>query len=133
MTEKKVRKIIALCIFAGAIMALFDLPYGTEILLGALGVFLLLKLVKLLAKRKNTWTVLHYLDLTFILIALGALVLRYYEFPFGRVIFVVALLIESLLSAKIMLNEKFGSTNVNNFLRMVKRFLMAQRQGSGRL
>lgn len=128
MTEKKLRKIIALCVFVGALMALFDAPYETEILLGALGVFLLLKLVKLLSKRRYTWTSLHYWQLAFILISLGALALRYYEYPFGRALFVIALLIESLLSAKIMLNEKFGSSNVNNFMRMLKRFLMAQRQ-----
>jgi len=133
MTEKKLRQIIALTIFAGAIMALFDMPYGTTILLAGLGVFLLLKLIKLLSKRKYTWTSLHFVQLTFILIALAALALRYYEYPYSRVVFVIALLIESLVSAKVMLNEKFGSTNVNNFLRMVKQFLMAQRQGSGRL
>jgi hypothetical protein len=133
MTEKKLRKIIALAVFVGAIMALFDITYGTTILLGGLAAFLLLKLIKLLAKRRYTWTTLHYVQLILILIAMASLALRYYEYPYGRVVFVIAFLAESLVSAKIMLNEKFGSTNVNNFFSIVKRFLLAQRQGTGRL
>jgi hypothetical protein len=133
MTEKKLRQLIGLTIFVGAIMALFEAPYGTTILLAGLGLFLLLKLIKLLARKKYTWTTLHYVQLIFILIALGSLALRYYEYPYGRVVFVIAFLVESLVSAKVMLNEKFGSHNVNNFFRMVKRFVMTQRQGSGRL
>ncbi|QHT67937.1 hypothetical protein GXP67_15465 [Rhodocytophaga rosea] len=133
MTEKKLRKIIALAIVVGAIMALFDMAYGTTILLGGLAAFLLLKLIKLIAKKKYTWTTLHVVQLIFILIALASLALRYYEYPYGRVVFIIAFLAESLVSAKIMLNEKFGNDNVNNFFRMVKQFLLAQRQGSRRI
>lgn len=133
MTEKKLRKIIALAIFVGAIMALFNMVYGTTILLGGLAAFLVLKLIKLLARKKYAWTTLHIVQLIFILIALASLALRYYEYPYGRVVFVLAFLAESLVSAKIMLNEKFGSDNVNHFFNLVKQFLLAQRQGSRRI
>ena len=129
MREKSLRKIIAFTVIAGALMSLFDLPYASIILISGLAAFLLLKLIKLVGKRRS-WTSLHFIQLLFILIALGALVLRYYEYPYSRAVFAVALLTESLVGAKIFLNEKFGSSNVNNFARLLKNFLMAQRQQS---
>jgi hypothetical protein len=127
MTEKKLRKLIALTIIAGALMRLFNIAYGSLVLVIGLGVFLSLKMIKLLAKGFRHWTGLHILQFLLIIAAMVALWLRYKEYPYSTVAFGVTLLTESLVAAKIFLNEKFGSTNVNGFLRMLKNFLMSSR------
>ena len=127
MTEKKLRKIIALTIVAGALMRLFDITYGSLVLVIGLGAFLLVKLIKLLAKGFRTWTGLHIIQFLLIIVAMVALWLRYKEYPYSTVAFGIALLTESLVGAKIFLNEKFGSSTVNNFLLMLKRFMLNSR------
>ncbi len=127
MTEKKLRKIIALTIVAGALMRLFDITYGSLVLVIGLGAFLLVKLIKLLAKGFRTWTGLHVIQFLLIIVAMVALWLRYKEYPYSTVAFGIALLTESLVGAKIFLNEKFGSSTVNNFLLMLKRFMLNSR------
>lgn len=127
MTEKQLRKIIAITVIAGALMRLFDVKYASLILVIGLGAFLALKLIKLLAKGLRNWTGLHIIQFLLIIAAMVALWLRYEEYPYSTVAFGVTLLTESLVSAKIFLNEKFGSTNVNGFLRMLKGLLLSSR------
>jgi hypothetical protein len=131
MTEKKLRKLIAFTVIAGGLMRLFDVTYGGLVLVVGLGAFLLLKLVKLLAKGIRTWTGLHVIQFLLIIAAMIALWLRYEEYPYSTVAFAVTLLTESLVAAKIFLNEKFGSSTVNGFLRMIKDFLMNSHAGAG--
>jgi uncharacterized membrane protein YhhN len=127
MTEKKLRKLIALTIIAGALMRLFDIEYANIVLVSGLGAFLLVKLIKLLAKNFRTWTSLHVVQLLLIIVAMVALWLRFKEYPYSTVAFGIALLTESLVAAKIFLNEKFGSSTVNSFLLMLKRFMLNSR------
>jgi hypothetical protein len=130
MTEKKLRKLIALTVIAGALMRLFNITHGSLVLAIGLGAFLTVKLIKLLAKGFRTWTGLHVIQLFLIIAAMIALWLRYKEYPYSTVAFGVTLLTESLVGAKIFLNEKFGSSNVNNILRMLKNFLVSSRVDS---
>ena len=127
MTEKKLRKIIAITVITGALMRLFDVTYGSEVLVIGLGAFLSLKMIKLLAKGFRNWTGLHIIQFLLIVAAMVSLWLRYEEYPYSTVAFGVTLLTESLVAAKIFLNEKFGSTNVNGFLRMLKNFMINSR------
>ena len=131
MTEKKLRKLIAFTVIAGGLMRLFDVAHGGLVLVIGLGAFLLLKLVKLLVKSIRTWTGLHVIQFLLIIAAMIALWLRYEEYPYSTVAFAVTLLTESLVGAKIFLNEKFGSSTVNGFLRMIKDFLMNSRAEAG--
>jgi hypothetical protein len=127
MTEKKLRKWIALTIVAGGLMRLFNITYASLVLVIGLGAFLSLKMIKLLTKGFRNWTGLHILQFLLIIAAMVALWLRYQEYPYSTVAFAVTLLTESLVSAKIFLNEKFGSSTVNSFLRMLKQFVMSSR------
>ena len=104
MTEKKLRKIIALTVIAGALMRLFDVTYGSLVLVIGLGAFLSLKMIKLLAKGFRNWTGLHMIQFLLIVAAMITLWLRYEEYPYSTVAFGVTLLTESLVSAKIFLN-----------------------------
>jgi hypothetical protein len=131
MTEKKLRKLIALTVIAGGLMRLFDVEHAGLVLVIGLGAFLSLKLIKLLARGLRTWTGLHVIQFLLIIAAMAALWLRYEEYPYSTVAFAVTLLTESLVAAKIFLNEKFGSTNVNGFLRMLKNFLLSSRANAG--
>jgi hypothetical protein len=127
MSEKKLRKLIALNVIAGGLMRLFNISYGSLVLAIGLGAFLTVKLIKLLAKGFRTWTGLHILQFLLIIAAMVALWLRYQEYPYSTVAFGITLLTESLVGAKIFLNEKFGSSNVNGFLRMFKNFVLSSR------
>jgi hypothetical protein len=127
MTEKKLRKWIALTIVAGGLMRLFNITYASLILVIGLSAFLSLKMIKLLAKGFRNWTGLHVLQFLLIIAAMVALWLRYQEYPYSTVAFAITLLTESLVAAKIFLNEKFGSSTVNSFLRMLKQFIISSR------
>jgi hypothetical protein len=127
MNEKKLKKLIALTVITGGLMRLFDVTYGSLVLAIGLAAFLSLKMVKLLAKGFRNWTGLHVIQFLLIIAAMIALWLRYHEYPYSTVAFGVTLLTESLVAAKIFLNEKFGSSNVNGMLRMLKNFLLSSR------
>ena len=133
MKPTKWQKIVSLVILAGVLMKLFDVPYGKEVFTAGFGGYLLMKLIALLGTRIRLWTALHYVQLTLILLAMTGLTFMYFEYPYSRVLFALALLSEGLVALRIKVNSMFGSQNVSNILRLISRMVLSRQSGpSGR-
>jgi len=129
MKPTKWQKIVSLVILAGVLMKLFDVPYGKEVFTAGFGGYLLMKLITLLGTRIRLWTVLHYVQLTLILLAMTGLAFMYFEYPYSRVLFALALLSEGLVALRIKVNSMFGSQNVSNILRLISRMVLSRQSG----
>ncbi len=129
MKPTKWQKIVSLVILAGVLMKLFDVPYGKEVFTAGFGGYLLMKLVALLGLRIRLWTALHYVQFTLILLAMTGLTFMYFEYPYSRVLFALALLSEGLVALRIKVNSMFGSQNVSNILRLISRMVLSRQSG----
>jgi hypothetical protein len=130
MKPTKWQKIVSLLILAGVLMKLFDVPYGKEVFTAGFGAYLLMKLTTLSSgTRIRFWTVLHFVQLTLILLALTGLTFMYFDYPYSRVLFAVSLLAEGLVALRIKVNAMFGSQNVSNILRLVSRMVLPRQSG----
>lgn len=129
MKPTKWQKIVSLVILAGVLMKLFDVPYGKEVFTAGFGGYLLMKLIALLGTRIRLWTALHYVQLTLILLAMTGLTFMYFEYPYSRVLFALALLSEGLVALRIKVNSMFGSQNVSNILRLISRMVLSRQSG----
>jgi hypothetical protein len=130
MKPTKWQKIVSLLILAGVLMKLFDAPYGKEVFTAGFGAYLLMKLITLLGgTRIRFWTVLHFVQFTLILLAMTGLTFMYFDYPYSRVLFAVALLAEGLVGLRIKVNTMFGSQNVSNILRLVSRMVLSRQSG----
>jgi hypothetical protein len=134
MKPTKWQKIVSLVILVGVFMKLFDAPYGKEVFTAGFGGYLLLKFITLVTgTRIRFWTVLHFVQLTLILLAMTGLAFMYFDYPYSRVLFAVALLAEGLVALRIKVNSMFGSQNVSNILRLISRMVLSRQSGpSGR-
>ncbi|CAA9264777.1 MAG: hypothetical protein AVDCRST_MAG56-2872 [uncultured Cytophagales bacterium] len=129
MKPTKWQKIVSLVILAGVLMKLFDVTYGKEVFTAGFGGYLLMKLIALLGLRIRLWTALHYVQLTLILLAMTGLTFMYFEYPYSRVLFALALLSEGLVALRIKVNSMFGSQNVSNILRLISRMVLSRQSG----
>ena len=124
-----------LIILIGGLMRLFNHPQGNLVFTVGFAIFFLGKLGMWfdkwkgprripLAREQHRLYLWHFL---LILLALGAVFLRYYQYPYGNVLFVIALLAESLVNLRIRLNELVGSQNVSLGWRILRQFLSQKR------
>jgi hypothetical protein len=135
MKKTKLMRWAGLVILAGGLMRLFHHPQGNLVFTAGFAVYFLIRLwmwadkwrglgSRPLGREQRGLYLWHFV---LILLALGAIFLRYEEYPYGNVIFVIALLAESLLSLRIRLNELIGAQNVSLGWRMLRQFLGRRR------
>ncbi len=129
MKSTKWQKIISLVLFAGVLMKLFNVPYGKEVFTAGFGGYFLIRITNMFKTRIRYWTALHYVQLTLILTGIAALTFMYYDYPYSRVVFGIALLSEGLVGLRIKINSMIGSQNVSNILRFVSRFVLSRLSG----
>lgn len=127
MKVTKWQRVVSLVLLAGVLMKLFDVPYGKEVFTAGFGGYFLLKLSKMFATRVRFWSMLHFVQLGLILVAIAALVFMYYDYAYSRVVFAIALLAEGLVALRIKVDALFGSQNVSNILQFVSKLLFAKR------
>ena len=123
MIEKKLKTPIALTIVAGVFMKMFDNPYGPLVFTIGFGAYFILKIVKLSRTKKWEWTNLHTLQLFLIFVAFAALILLYLDYPYARVAFILALLFESLVNAKLMIASYIGKENFRTIIGFLGKLL----------
>lgn len=124
-----------LVILAGGLLRLFHHPQGNLVFTVGFAVYFLARLWVWADKwrglrsrpRGREPRGIYRWHFVLILLALGVVFLRYYEYPYGNVIFVITLLAESLVSLRIRLNERIGSQNVSLGWRMLRQFLARRR------
>jgi hypothetical protein len=133
MKPTKWQKVVSLIILAGVLMKLFDIPYGKEVFTAGFGGYLFIKLFTLFTTRIRFWTALHFVQLTLILLAMAGLAFMYFDYPYSRAVFAVALLSEGLVALRIKVNSMFGSQNVSNILRLVYRLVLSRQSGAGKV
>lgn len=126
MKATKWQRIISLVLFAGVMMKLFDISYGKEVFTAGFGGYFLIKISNMFKTRIRYWTALHFVQLGLILIAIAALAFMYYDYPYSRVVFGIALLSEGLVALRIKVNSLIGSQNVSNIMRFVSRFVFSR-------
>jgi hypothetical protein len=122
-------------ILIGGFMRLFGHPQGNLVFTAGFAIFFLGKLLLWSEKWRGLYNrpfgreqrPLYLWHLLLILLALGAVFLRYYEYPYGNVLFVIALMAESMVNLRIRLNELVGSQNVSLGWRMLRHFLSRRR------
>jgi len=120
-----------LVILAGGLMRLFHHPQGNLVFTIGFAIYFLVRLWvwadkwRVLRSRplRREQRGLYLWHFVLILLALGAVFLRYNEYPYGNLIFMIALLAESLLSLRIRLNGLIGAQNVSLGWRMLRQFL----------
>lgn len=124
-----------LVILVGGLMRLFHHPRGNLVFTVGFTVYFLAKLLvwadkwqglrsRPLGREQRGLYLWHFI---LILLTLGAVFLRYYEYPYGNILFVIALLAESLLSLRIRLNELIGAQNVSLGWHILRQFLGRRR------
>lgn len=120
MKKSPIDRVIGLVVIAGALMKLFDVPYGSLVFTIGFGAYLLLKFNRMFKTNIRFWTGWHYLQLTFILIAFAALLLRYYEYPYSMAVFAIAILGELFVSVKIKVNKYVSDDNLKSIFRFLR-------------
>lgn len=123
MSEKKLKVLVGISIFIGAILKLMDNPYGPIIFTIGFACYFLIKFIKLLRTQKFFWTKYHYIQLVLLVFVVVFLVLMYYDYPYSRVGFVISLMLESLVSFRIMITSLIGNDNFKMALNFLGRLL----------
>jgi predicted membrane protein len=121
-----------LIIAIGVLMRLFGHPKGNMVFTIGFVLFFLGKLLVWsdrwgrlrLAFPNPNQRRLQLLHFTLILLALIALFMRYQQYAYGNVLFVIALLAESLVNIRIRLNELVGTQTVNLGWQFLKQWLI---------
>ncbi|HYG39296.1 MAG TPA: hypothetical protein VD908_11780 [Cytophagales bacterium] len=119
MIEKKLKIPVGITVFIGVILKLMNNPYGSIVFTIGFAGYFLLKLIRLSRTQKFFWTKYHYIQLGLLILGIGFLILMYFNYPYSRLGFVIVLLLESIVSLRIMITSVIGDSN----FRMILSFL----------
>lgn len=119
MIEKKLKIPVGITVFIGAMLKLMDNPYGPIVFTIGFAGYFLLKLIRLFRTQKFFWTKFHYIQLILLILGIGFLILMYFNYSYSRIGFVIVLLLESIVSLRIMVTSLIGDSN----FRMILSFL----------
>ena len=118
---KMLIKLSGIIVLTGIILRWFEQPNGNLILSIGLLLFFTIKLIGL--KGRILESKLHFFQFVLLILAAGAVILRYKQVEYAHIVLIFAILLESLIALKLKLNSFLTGKQQNALIQLLKRGL----------